>query len=326
MLLCICTIFTFIFVIMRKNEDIMYKINIQEENPHGTPYFPFQALSQEDFCGQYFAPYHWHEETEFLYVTKGSLTLRTETDSQLLTEGNVYFINPGTVHGLFGHSEISHHYALLFPMSFLNFAQYDICQNELLAPLISKKLLFPEGSLLSFENRNQIGSLISKAAQLYLKDNSANTALSIKIILLQILEILFQEHAFSSGASCPDDEDLENHSLKAVFSYIEEHYMEPVTLEALAECIPLNKNYFCKFFKEKVGKTPFAYLNEYRINQAAAQLLKTNAPITEVAFNNGYENISYFVRQFKHYKHCTPSEFRASAKSQSILIPDSVNQ
>ena len=144
----------------------MYKINIQEENPHGTPYFPFQALSQEDFCGQYFAPYHWHEETEFIYITKGSLMLRTETNSQLLTEGNVYFINPGMVHGIFGHSEVSHHYALLFPMSFLSFSQYDICQNELLTPLLSKKLLFPEGSSLSFEISLQIGSLISKAARL----------------------------------------------------------------------------------------------------------------------------------------------------------------
>ncbi len=84
----------------------------------------------------------------------------------------------------------------------------------------------------------------------------------------------------------------------------------------MAKCIPLNKNYFCKFFKEKVGKTPFAYLNEYRINQAASQLLKTTVPITEIAFNNGYENIRYFVRQFKRYKHCTPSEFRNSAHIQ----------
>lgn len=120
----------------------MYKINIQEENPHGTPYFPFQALSQEDFCGQYFAPYHWHEETEFIYITKGSLMLRTETNSQLLTEGNVYFINPGMVHGIFGHSEVSHHYALLFPMSFLSFSQYDICQNELLLLYCQKNCCF----------------------------------------------------------------------------------------------------------------------------------------------------------------------------------------
>ena len=125
--------------------------------------------------------------------------LRTETNSQLLTEGNVYFINPGMVHGIFSHSEVSHHYALLFPMSFLSFSQYDICQNELLTPLLSKKLLFPEGSSLSLKIQPcKIGSLISKAARLYLEDTSANCTFH-KIILLQILEILFQEHAFSSA-------------------------------------------------------------------------------------------------------------------------------
>ena len=72
----------------------------------------------------------------------------------------------------------------------------------------------------------------------------------------------------------------------------------------------MNKNYFCRFFKEKAGKTPFAYLNEYRINQAAGELMKTDLPITEIALNSGFENMSYFIRQFKHYRGCTPSVFR----------------
>ena len=69
-----------------------------QEKPHGTPYFPFESFSQADLTGSYFAPYHWHDELEFLYITKGSLTLRTENSSYALTEGHVYFINPGIVH------------------------------------------------------------------------------------------------------------------------------------------------------------------------------------------------------------------------------------
>ena len=58
----------------------------------------------------------------------------------------------------------------------------------------------------------------------------------------------------------------------------------------------MNKNYFCRFFKEKAGKTPFAYLNEYRINQAAGELMKTDLPITEVALNAGAVPLLYSVR------------------------------
>ena len=95
---------------------------------------------------------------------------------------------------------------------------------------------------------------------------------------------------------------------------METNYMRKIHLEELSSCAHMNKNYFCKFFKKKIGKSPFTYLNEYRINQAAALLLKSNAPITEIALNTGYENMSYFIRQFKYYKHCTPSDFRHFSK------------
>ena len=123
----------------------MNKIHLQKEAKHGTPQFPFQAFSQHDTCGQYFAPYHWHDEAEFLYVTEGSIMLRTESDTKILSAGQVCFINPGTAHALFGSSDISHHYALVFNLELLSFAQYDVCQNRYLEPLFSGKLLFPSG-------------------------------------------------------------------------------------------------------------------------------------------------------------------------------------
>ena len=111
-----------------------------QEKPHGTPYFPFESFSQADLTGSYFAPYHWHDELEFLYITKGSLTLRTD--------------------GIFGHSKVSHHYALLFPMSLLSFTQYDICQDALILPLLSQKLQFPYGETLPKECTEKLCSLI----------------------------------------------------------------------------------------------------------------------------------------------------------------------
>lgn len=299
----------------------MNKINIQEENPHGTPYFPFQALSQEDTCGQYFAPYHWHDEAEFLSVTRGSLLLCTESETYTLKAGNVYFINPGTVHGIFGKSRESHHYALVFPLDLLSFSKYDICQNEFLSPVLSGRLLFPDGRQLPPSCREKIAGLIRQAAQQYGDIHAVAAPLSIKILLLQILEELFTHQAFLSGEDSGFLRSASReHPLKPVFSYIEAHYMEKISLEQLSSALHMNKNYFCKFFKEKVGKTPFAYLNEYRINQAAAMLLKQEASITEIALNTGFENMSYFIRQFKHYKGCTPSAFRGKERVAAVPV------
>ena len=250
----------------------MNKIHLQKEAQHGTPQFRFQAFSQRDTCGQYFAPYHWHDEAEFLYVTEGSITLRTENSTKLLTAGQIYFINPGTAHALFGNSEVSHHYALVFGLELLSFAQYDVCQNRYLEPLFSGKLLFPPGDTFEPETSVQIGQLIAQAEQLYHNtDPAVPASLSIKIILLQILEILFSRQAFLPSGDNARWKSSEEYSLRPVFEYIEQHYQERITLEQLSSRLHMNKNYFCKFFKQKVGKTPFSYLNEYRINQAAHQ-------------------------------------------------------
>lgn len=290
----------------------MKKQYIPEENPHGTPYFPFQSLSQTDHCGQYFAPYHWHDEVEFLFVTQGTLQLCTDREAYLLEEGHVYFINPGTVHGVFGNSLHSHHYALLFPLDLLSFSKYDICQNEFLSPLLTGKLLFPDGRSLSHELTCRIGELIRRASLLYQDLSSVTAPLSIKILLLEILELLFAHGSFVQAADIPRDESRGIYPLKPVFTYIETHYSERITLEELSASVHMNKNYFCRFFKEKAGKTPFSYLTEYRINQACSQLLNTSLPITEIALNTGFENMSYFIRQFRRYRGCTPSEFRRS--------------
>ena len=84
----------------------------------------------------------------------------------------------------------------------------------------------------------------------------------------------------------------------------------------------MNRNYFCRFFKEKVGKTPFSYLNEYRVNQAASQLLSTRLPITEIALNAGFENMSYFIRQFRALQRLYP--FRLPEYRRPQVSADSV--
>lgn len=137
---------------------------------------------------------------------------------------------------------------------------------------------------------------------------------------MQILELLFASRSFIPGTQAGETSGDVN-PLKAVFSYIESHYGEKISLEDLAGTIHMNRNYFCRFFKEKAGKTPFSYLNEYRVNQAASQLLSTRLPITEIALNAGFENMSYFIRQFRRCKGCTPSAYRNTEDPKSLPIP-----
>lgn len=96
---------------------------------------------------------------------------------------------------------------------------------------------------------------------------------------------------------------------KIVLSFISDHYMEKLTLEQMAASLSMNKNYFCRFFQELTGSTPMEYVNYYRIESACEQLTGTDKPITEVAFDCGFSDVSYFIKVFRKYKDKTPSQY-----------------
>ena len=106
-------------------------------------------------------------------------------------------------------------------MSLLSFTQYDICQDALILPLLSQKLQFPYGETLPKECTEKLCSLIESAALLY-DSPSPTTPLSIKILLLQILETLFLHNAFLTVSEETLFKRTSNFDpLKEVFTYIE---------------------------------------------------------------------------------------------------------
>jgi AraC-like DNA-binding protein len=56
----------------------------------------------------------------------------------------------------------------------------------------------------------------------------------------------------------------------------------------MAQVIDMSSYYFCRFFKSLSGKTPFEYLNAYRINMAALWLRQTDSKVTEIAYDAGF--------------------------------------
>ena len=78
----------------------------------------------------------------------------------------------------------------------------------------------------------------------------------------------------------------------------------------------MNSQYFCRFFKKKTGKTFTTYLNEYRLERIKKELSGTEKKIIDIASENGFENIGYFMKQFKLYTGVTPLTYRKQNKSK----------
>ena len=89
--------------------------------------------------------------------------------------------------------------------------------------------------------------------------------------------------------------------LKQVLDFIEHNYASPLTLQQLSASVSMSPKYFCRFFSEMTHQTPMDYLNHQRIEQACYQLSTTDDSITEIAYRNGFNDLSYFIRTFKKY-------------------------
>lgn len=106
-------------------------------------------------------------------------------------------------------------------------------------------------------------------------------------------------------------EDYSYHVAKAEH-YIRTHYEEPITLEALAQHLNLNKSYLCTIFK-KVTKDSFCnYTNKVRIEESKKLLKNTNDSMLDIALAVGFSSASYFNTIFKKLEGKTPLEYRKS--------------
>ena len=92
--------------------------------------------------------------------------------------------------------------------------------------------------------------------------------------------------------------------------YIEEHYAEKFSLDAVASALYVNKIYLSKSFKQTTGDTLLHYHNSVRCRKACELLETTDLSIEIIGNRVGYVTPSHFARVFRHCCGCSPTDYR----------------
>lgn len=95
---------------------------------------------------------------------------------------------------------------------------------------------------------------------------------------------------------------------------VRERYAENLTLKELSEKYYVNAAYLGQLFRKKYAQSFKDYLNNYRMEQAATLLMRTDKKIYEIAEDVGYRDLDYFVNRFILVKGCTPAKFRKQVR------------
>lgn len=96
-----------------------------------------------------------------------------------------------------------------------------------------------------------------------------------------------------------------------VRQYIEEHYLEPITVDSMAEHFHFSTSYISRVFKKHAWQPPFRYLLSLRIREAQ-RLIRENDALNflTVSEMTGFMDAHYFSRVFRSFTGLSPSAYR----------------
>lgn len=104
--------------------------------------------------------------------------------------------------------------------------------------------------------------------------------------------------------------------------WIDERSAEAIDLEGMAAESGLSAFHFLRVFSSVLGVTPHQYLVRSRLRHAARLLADDARPITDVAFDVGFGDLSNFVRTFHRAAGVSPRGFRKAARGDRAIYHD----
>lgn len=131
-------------------------------------------------------------------------------------------------------------------------------------------------------------------------------------LLLDVLSRVFR-HA----KPCPElrSPKPETKAVACIRAYLEAHYTENISINALAQLVGFSPYYLIRSFHQQVGLPPHRYQRQWQLLQAKRSL-RTSKPLSEIAVDHGFYDQSHLNRVFKRAFGITPGQYRKSNSVQ----------
>lgn len=282
---------------------------------------------------------HWHQEFEFLVLTKGEILFTIEDKEYLLQEGDCVFINSNLLHSARSvQGKACSFFAVVFSYEALEDDIHSRFAKKYIRPVLNGKYTLQEYLPINStpqphrelpcvaEGIKEIDSFPER----FRREEPVSWQQEVIQQLAQIsqcpehelepYELLVRSRLFTiwNLMYCHGEKKRKNaledtsgsERLAPVIQYMKENYAYEMTLAQLADMIPMSEGQFCRVFKKNLKMSPMQYLMRYRILQSCRYLQETDKKIGEIANLTGFNNISYFNKVFHKIIGCTPKEYR----------------
>jgi AraC-like DNA-binding protein len=282
---------------------ISYEKLVVDENS----LFHHQEFKQIRFT----SPFHLHDEFELIGIVRSHGKLYVGNNVTNFKNGDLFLFAPGLPHCFFNtpgyenEGKLAHAVVVLFKRDFLGNNFFGKTEAAQMKKLIGK-------AEFGIQILNPSARLIQKLVSLKQKKNLER---------LSDFLLIMNELAGKKNMKLLDAEDnliindlSVSKVINDVYKYVAENFQKKISFATAASVANMQRAAFCRYFKRKTKKKFTEFVNETRIMHARKLLVETDKTISEVAFDCGYENTSYFNRQFMLCCHTSPGKFRGQFK------------
>lgn len=255
-----------------------------------------------------YTPRHWHKALELVLMLKGTITYIYDSGERKFKSGMLFLINSHEVHG----TRCSRYgKALVVHIDPNMMARYCPAFDQLLFSLAYP----PEQP----EYAEAFQALHGQMEQLHeLTENTATYApLERQSCLFRITALLVKYFSRPLALEETNLRRSDMSRLEPLLEYIQLHHSEELTLDAAADFMGLNKEYFCRLFKKNMGITHLQYVYQVRSAAVCRDLENTDDPIGLIAERHGFHDGKTLNQYFKELYGCTPSEKRKQLQEVS---------
>ena len=221
-----------------------------------------------------------------IYAIEGGAEYRFFSGERIsVSAGDVLFLTPSAAYSIAAKKEFKHYT--------VNFDLFEECSRL--------DALNTDHSLLRGGDNERIERIFKKLIAAWQAKNDAYEMRSVGL-LYELMPLFYLEYTAAVGARGGE-------RLLPAKEYIEQHYRENVSLDALARLSNMSMTNFRREWKRQYAETPLQYRDGIRLYYALEYLESGYYSISEIAEKCGFEDVSYFVRFFKKKMGVTPGRW-----------------
>lgn len=259
-------------------------------------------------------PEHKHNYIEIVYVCTGEIVHYIDGKVLSMKEGDLLLMNQHVKHSVkrADLGDIGINFIALpefFDIPLQMMRRQNVIADFLLGTL-RQNYTVPQYLLFQLKDQKYISNLMENMISSVVYDSENEDVINQYSMGLVFLYLLNNMDKLAHNSS----QSYEDVVIQAALKYIDSQYRTAV-LSRIAEDFNLSLSAVSRLIKKNTGFTFVELLMRKRFQKALMFLVETDLPIEQIASNIGYENQSYFYRQFKAHYGVTPSQYRAEHKN-----------